>query len=814
MTVGLLDEVAQLLAADPSIDPGTAELVLAALTGEAQLAASLRGKSPSPATAADEAVEPVGAYLESLIVEGFRGIGQRTALALSPGPGLTLVVGRNGSGKSSFAEALEVLLTGTNQRWASRAAAWKEGWRNLHHDDPCVIEARMSVEGHPGGAIARRAWMADADLDDSSATAQLHGRRIAPLASLGWERDLAAFRPFLSYNELGSMLEEGPSALFDALASILGLDELVECERRLRETRLEAERARKAADASKKAALIILGETGDERAAACMAALREKPADLNAIEAILGGQVPTPEGDAGRLVVLERLLTLAAPDAATVHDQVGLLRRAQVGLDQLGGTDAAHAYALAELLEKALALHTEHQDADCPVCGTPGVLDMSWRTHTEQEVTRLRGQAEAAGQVIAIADEAHRRGLALISPVPPVFDQAEAVGLDAQAVVDAWRTWDAAPLEGLAALADHLEQHAESVDEAVAGLRTVAARLKAEQDDAWKPAAEAMAGWAVTKRAARDAAGALPMLKSAEQWVKATTAQLRADRFAPIREQAQDHWRTLSRGGSVALDDIRLEGSATRRRVQLDVSVDGVAGVALGVMSQGELHSLALSLFLPRAMLSESPFRFLAIDDPVQAMDPARVDGLALVLQSVAQYRQVIVFTHDDRLPEAIRRLRVDATIVEVTRRPNSVVELRPALDPVERSLSDARSVAKSERLPEAVARRVIPGLCRQALEAACIEAVRRRRLAKGAAHDQVEIALEDADRLTDKMALALFDDAGRGGDVLPRLNAKYGHGAGDTFVWANKGAHGNAPLDARDLVRQTEQLAAKIRTQ
>ena len=62
--------------------------------------------------------------------------------------------------------------------------------------------------------------------------------------------------------------------------------------------------------------------------------------------------------------------------------------------------------------------------------------------------------------------------------------------------------------------------------------------------------------------------------------------------------------------------------------------MDGVEGAALGVMSQGELHALALSLFIPRATLPESPFRFIVIDDPVQSMDPARVDGLARVLES------------------------------------------------------------------------------------------------------------------------------------------------------------------------------------
>ncbi|MFJ6298392.1 hypothetical protein ACIQJX_34200 [Streptomyces griseoviridis] len=56
--------------------------------------------------------------------------------------------------------------------------------------------------------------------------------------------------------------------------------------------------------------------------------------------------------------------------------------------------------------------------------------------------------------------------------------------------------------------------------------------------------------------------------------------------------------------------------------------------------------------FLPRTFLPENPFRFLVIDDPVQSMDPAKVDGLARVL---AEHRQVVVDTHDTRLPQALK---------------------------------------------------------------------------------------------------------------------------------------------------------------
>ena len=64
------------------------------------------------------------------------------------------------------------------------------------------------------------------------------------------------------------------------------------------------------------------------------------------------------------------------------------------------------------------------------------------------------------------------------------------------------------------------------------------------------------------------------------------------------------------------------------------VSVDGADnGTALGVMSQGEMQALGLATFLPRGCAPESPFRFIVVDDPVQSMDPSKVDGLARVLR-------------------------------------------------------------------------------------------------------------------------------------------------------------------------------------
>jgi hypothetical protein len=84
----------------------------------------------------------------------------------------------------------------------------------------------------------------------------------------------------------------------------------------------------------------------------------------------------------------------------------------------------------------------------------------------------------------------------------------------------------------------------------------------------------------------------------------------------------------------------------------------------------------------------------------------------------------VIVFTHDDRLPEAIRRLQLPATIWEVTCREGSVVELTKNEDPVSRYLDDAGALARTTELSEEARAVVVAGFCRGALEAACHEVI------------------------------------------------------------------------------------------
>ncbi len=341
-----------------------------------------------------------------------------------------------------------------------------------------------------------------------------------------------------------------------------------------------------------------------------------------------------------------------------------------------------------------------------------------------------------------------------------------------------------------------------------ADARRAAKRALIDKEDAWRPLVLMLAEWLPSARRMLEEKEVLESLKAAESWIRKTGTDIRNERFQPIKEKVKGFWELLRTESSVDLYDVTFEGKTTSRRVNLNVKVDGTEGAALGVMSQGELHSLALSLFLPRATLDSSPFRFIFIDDPVQAMDPAKVDGLARVLEAVAKDRQVVVFTHDDRLPQAVRYLDIEATIIQVQRREGSVVELQTVDSPVEHYLNDAWALAKTKHLPGNVFLRVVPGLCRNGLEAACAEVIRRRRLSSGEPHESVEALLDQYDKLLPRLALALFDDGERAGDVMGTINNKYGHRAGDVVMNCNKGAHESLQKDGVGFIQDTEKLA------
>lgn len=797
---GLHDLLVEKLLADDAVDDAVAALVLAAWSGTEDLTHALAGRAPASADphAPVPAPQRPEAYLAAVHVAGFRGIGQDATLPLKPVPGLTLVTGRNGSGKSSFAEGAEIALTGTSSRWRNRASiVWREGWRNLHAGGPTSVSVDLVTAGAPGTTRITRSWAPDAGLDDATWTVQSSGGRRVPHDGGPWAAEMETYRPFLSYGELGALIDGKPSELHDALFRLLGLGPLTDAQDRLKAARRPLDDAARAANATRRELRTALESVEDDRAARAASLLRKTAPDLDEVAALAVGS----DDDTGAGEALRALAGVEIPTAEQVTQAASALRGARDHYHALATVGAREADETAVLLRAALVHHGGHGDGVCPVC-TTGVLDGAWRDRASTRADELETTARELRAAKQDLDTARAGVARLVAALPP---ETVAAPVDTEPLVAAWRSWSLAADDP-----DALERaHPPLVAAVAATVKAVEAEL-AHRDEVWAPLARRLATWHDHAAAVRRDAVARTQLADADGWLSATAGTLRDERLAPFADASEHVWQTLRQQSNVRLGRVRLDGKGPRRKLDLSVQVDDVdGGTALGVMSQGELHALGLSLFLPRATVAESPFRFVVIDDPVQAMDPAKVDGLAALLSEIARDRQVVVFSHDDRLADSVRRLARPATIWEVQRRERSAVEIHRSDDPVTRYLADARALAHVEEIPLPIRGELIATSCRSAIEAACQDRVRRTRLRAGATHARIEELLAEA-RTTHQLAtLAVFDDPGRASDLLGRLNAGAGGAATTAFQNCRAGAHTGitVPLprfldDVRTLVR------------
>lgn len=807
----------QLEASD--LEDDVALLILAALEGDEALRDYLDDrKGPERPVREEPGVrEPGGTFLSTLTVEGFRGIGSPAEVSLSPRPGLTIIAGRNGSGKSSLSEALEFVLTGDTYRWNKSSVEWRRAWRNLHHEH-ARVEVGL-VEEDSGPVKVTAAWADDeTSVDNATIKTQRAGaKQTDGLTELGWSKALEQYRPILSYDELGGLLEGGRAQLYDALTSILGVDQLSDALKRIHVQLQERKKPGTELAGRRRQLAARADAIDDERATEAKKLLSKTSPDVCTLRALATGSITT---ETGPVAALRRLVTMPDPHTpAEVEHAITLLRAAIAGLADAKDEVSERSMARLELLEAAMSVHKTHGDMQCPVCRT-GALDDEWRATSSELVAQQRkdyDDVRRARQDLTVALSAARR---LLTPPSAHLSSAPVPGLDdvVRRARQAWDDWADAPSGSDAAtasaLADHLSTHAE-VTTALGEARAATGARLAELDDVWQPFASQVAAWCDAWDAWLRNKPLVDQLTAAHQWLKENDLRLKNERLAPIEGRARSAWARLRQESNVDIGNLTLTGSGNQRRVVIDASVDGTQVQGFTVLSQGELHALALSLFLPRATMADSPFRFLVLDDPVQAMDPAKVDGLVELLSDLAQTRQVIVLSHDDRLAAAVRRADVDATVLEVTRASASRVNVTVATDPAARYLADAFALIRETeegRLPDGVMRRTLPGLLRFAVEAVARDTFFSSRLGAGMPLAEVEDAWTSVSTTRERVGLAVFGEA-RANHELEQWAAAPYRKFGLRNIGSAMHAGLKAELDARDAVRDVEKLIVDLRS-
>jgi recombinational DNA repair ATPase RecF len=742
-----------------------AVLILAALDGDKELDGYLADGATTPRAAATqdaEEAEANGVVLTSIKVEGFRGIGTESELKIPAKAGLIVVAGRNGSGKSSFSEALELVLTGGTYRWANKSAEWREQWRNLHH--PTAKITVGLVEQGVGPITVTSTWAdGEKSVDARTVKTQAAGKpQVDGIDHLGWKSALEQFRPILSYDELGGMLEGKQSELYDALANILGVEQLGDAVKRLK-ARSDARKGPGVVATQQRRNLQAqAAESEDERAVEAAALLKKTDPDTGKLRALVTGGAVV---DRGPLPPLRALASLSAPDATVAAEAVARLKAAKNALANAAAEVSQRNRARLRLLEQGLALHAEHGDQSCPVC-RQGDLDAAWAETSRALVKHEKDQFAGVDLAHNNFDVAFDGARKLLQQPPVQLTTAPLATIQPQvdAARAAWTTWTnlttTRDAEGADVLAAHIERALPPLEKAIAALREAAGAEVTALDDQWQPLASAIAAWCDQWDEWKKVEPTVKQLQDAEKWLKDNDLRLKNERLEPIQSAARNAWHKLRQESNVELEGLELTGLANRRRVRVSGAIDGESVDSFAVFSQGELHALTLSLFLPRATLAQSPFRFVVLDDPVQAMDPAKVDGLVELLGELSRDRQVVVFSHDDRLPAALRRSPYDATILEVTRAANSVVNVATSQDPTTRYLNDAHGLIKewqNDKLDEADLRLTLPGLFRFAIESAAKDRFFETQLKLGTSLHDLEATWSDTHNTRHRVMLAIF---------------------------------------------------------
>jgi DNA repair exonuclease SbcCD ATPase subunit len=383
-------------------------------------------------------------------VEGFRGFRHRQRVLLDASA--VLIVGPNGTGKTSFFDAVQWLLVGSLQRL--------ERWRVRKNDehivnryrglDPAVVEAELEIGGTR--VRLRRQGRYDSGFlewhtDDESLRGEDAERRLeeALTARPGQDiRRLLMTSALLQQDVVREVLEHKPAERYEQLAALLGLDELgafaAAVRNRADRLAVAGKTARQALEKEEDQATNlrdrIAGLENDMRLAedvrvargriaarveALEPTVRVSPLPATSADAALLQQAARAAGEqlAGlvraardladrRAVVdvpspdaIEQLEQTAASAGQRVHEAKAAADAAEASLDEALGRSSKL---------QALAVHAlDLLGPECPVCGK----DIDEHDVRDRLHQRLDAQSDQELTVAASASETARLGLGL-----------------------------------------------------------------------------------------------------------------------------------------------------------------------------------------------------------------------------------------------------------------------------------------------------------------------------------------------------------------------------------------------------------------
>ncbi len=586
--------------------------------------------------------------IQRIDLSWFRGAAAEASLPLKCKS--AVVYGENGSGKSSFVDAVEYVLQGKIGHLSHEYSGSHQSKGILNTHTPDGSSATVNIEFEDGRCLAQK-------------TSGAGTSRTNDADGLLDEWDYR--RTILRQDEVAAFITDTKGQKYSALLPLLGLGDLEIAANNLKQLRKAVERQSRLKELEaelsdlKNRRRITFGEAGSD-------AIREIVDGLFRTYVSSAGSGPT-DADVCRSQVMDAIDEKLSHLSEAQNNWLTLQRAGQLPLEAQTQTVlrasadlAAHAGPLVQerlaVLEASRGLAEnagDDTDLECPACGRLLPLE-DFRAHVRSEVERLRETIRVSDSyknaLNELADVLARLKTNLTQPAVAQWRAAQsAAGLEANLTfldgleLDEVRRGCSAelladidanclPLINAAKSGSEREEpDAEGLNRDRKTIEIAALSLEARE----------------TERITGRAHALLAFLAALETGVRQEIASRSQGVIDEISGDIKMMWAVLH-AGKTAVEDVRLyQPNGSGKAIDIGLKFYGVDQDSPRLtLSEGNRNGLGLCIFLAMAMRKDVE-RPLLLDDVIVSLDRNHRGKIVKLLKEFFSDRQVIVFTHD-----------------------------------------------------------------------------------------------------------------------------------------------------------------------
>lgn len=648
--------------------------------------------------------------IREIKISGFRGV--RGSIQIPFSPGFTVIVGRNGAGKTTICDAIEFAITGELSRFGPAETEKGERiadylwWRGSGKPPTRAITATFqSDEGEfvqevtPTGHTPLEARLfceqnaSDEDLKKLCQTSILRDELISKLSTDLSESDRFEFLNRAIGMKSLTVVEKRCADLEKQIRSnFIGIekryanlrDQVAALASEISSAQTEAARVAK----------IKLEEIYDQ-----VADLLPVNVDRNSISGLvrlvvntlavhrsrsqkletLSISLRTAAAQHGRLSNMRPLKTKIQQDLAAAKEQ---LERAEQGLREARATLAEISNESPRNAALALLAQTGEQlgriEGNCPLCGLK-IDERGFRQHIEEVRTTLGLADERVATVVKAFSDAQKHWSEAVREVERITSEANKVSVEMEALeIGLERIKTEAISLGLDLQPEQIERALEAVQRAVAKLENARAQLDSML--ALERVSELQRHLTLAKEEMESIGLDIDRLSNAQQNARSITSTARRlsaenldERLAAISPLLEELYVRLRPHVDFAEIAYRMRGDV-RRFLSLEVGREAGLNPRF-IFSSGQRRALGLA-FLLAVHLSRPwcKLNTLILDDPIQHIDDYRALHLVEVLAAIRQRNkeQIICTVEDTDLADLLcRRLRAqfgaEGTLVQLS---------------------------------------------------------------------------------------------------------------------------------------------------